>query len=765
MGHEKSQTMYTKYKNIIWAAIIAIVTIGVYFQTINYDFVNWDDDLFVVNNASVHEISGENIASYFTAFTMEGYYPLTLLSLAIDYKIGNGSPMVFHIVNLILHLLIVLIVFWFLKLLTSRLEIAIVAALLFSIHPMHVESVAWITERKDLLYSLFYFLSLLVYLKYLRNKDSRFYIFSIILFIFSLLSKGQAVTLTIVLFVIDYFEGKKVFSKELLIQKIPFLVLSLILGIVAIFPEESGNIISSSQALNFSFFDRITLAAYSFVIYIVKLIIPYNLSAFYPYPEQVNGHLAFYYYLFIPIVLGVGYLIYLSFKKWKHIAFGLSFFVINIVLLLKLIPVTDALLADRYTYVSGLGIFYLIGLAYSELQGKKLYKIIGGSVFLIYVVFLTFFSFQRMSVWENSSTLFKDIIEKNPDHVLGYNNRGISFKNNGEYEEALNDFNKALEINPNYIKALQNRGITFYELGRFDLAINDLDIALSLDTLNAISWFNHGLILNKLAYFRNAIYDFNKSMELTGENAAAFMNIGNSYMGMNNTDSALSYYNKAIDRVPDYVDAITNRANLKLNALGLEEGYRDLTLALKLDPDNYNALFFRAKYYFNTGEFDRAIADFSNLFQKNPYNEELVYERGNCNYSMSNYQQAIIDYTIAIEINTDYIDAFVNRGSAYFQMNDLDMAHRNYSIALQLNPKMSDVLTNRGILYYNQKKYKEAIQDFSIALQINKVIPSAYYYRGASYLQLNRNKIACRDLEVAKRLQFADEENVYGRCR
>lgn len=757
--------MYQKYKTIIWISVLTITTFLIYFKSINYDFVAWDDDEFIINNEIVHELSFDNLKSYFTEFSLEGYYPITLLSLAIDYAIGDGNPFVFHLINLILHIFNTVLVFYFIKLIIPRIEVAFITALLFAIHPMHVESVAWITERKDLLYTFFFFISLIFYNYFIDKEKKSYYGWSLVFFLVALLSKGQAVSLAIVIFAIDYIKGKNLLSKKLLLQKLPFLVLAIVFGVIAIFAEESGNIISSSLALKFNFFERIALASYSFVIYIVKLIVPYSLSSFYPYPELVNDKMPLIYWIFIPIAIFVlTSIVFLVKKSKKEAVFALLFYVINIALLVKLIPVTDALLADRYTYVSGIGIFIFIGLGYSYIMKNKMQRILGGSILAIYIVLLGYLSFIRIDIWKNSMTFFDSMIKENPENVIGYNNRGIYFKNLGLFPQALQDFNKAIELNPSYTKAIQNRGITLYEAGRFHLALNDLNIVLALDSLDVNAYVNRGLVLNKLGDFELAISDFEKSIELSKETPQVLMNLGNSYLYLEQFEKALEYYNKSLELKPKYAEALANRGNLKVNYLGKRDGLGDFEKALKIDPDNAVVIGLKANTLYNQGEYEDAMIEFSRILLIDPENAEAAYYRANCKYALQNYNEAIVDYTLAIQNDGNFIDAYVNRGSTYFQFKEYELALRDYNTALEIEPNSPDAYNNRGITKYFMGDYEEAIQNFSRALQFDYTIPSAYYFRGLAYMKLNRKKIGCRDLQVAQQLGFADGENAYNLC-
>ncbi|MCX6268418.1 MAG: hypothetical protein NTW16_13835 [Bacteroidetes bacterium] len=366
---QKSGSVGTEppYARWILIAVILTVTLMAFYPSLQNGLLKtWDDQAYVTRNELVKSISPGNIVKIFKEDKglYANYHPLTTLSLAINYHISKEDPFGYHFTNLLLHLLNTLLVFIFIYLLTKKnLLIAGVSSLLFGLSPVHVESVAWISERKDVLYAFFFLASLISYQHFFKKQDWKFYILSILLFLCSLLSKAMAASLPLVLILIDYLEKRR-WSWKFLTDKIPFFLLAILLGIYAITIQAEGN---AMGAVTFPLGMRIFHACYGFSAYILKILIPTGLSAFYPYPYPLinsawvtNDTPAIFYLTFILTVAIFCFSIYCIISNRKNLeipGFGLLFYAVTIALVLQFLPVGRAIMADRYAYIPSIGIF------------------------------------------------------------------------------------------------------------------------------------------------------------------------------------------------------------------------------------------------------------------------------------------------------------------------------------------------------------------------------------------------------------------------
>jgi len=296
--------------------LILFVTIVVFFPSLQGSFTNWDDPEYVLDNEAIKGLSISNIKIVFTSVFQGNYQPIAMMTYMIEHSLFELDPFIYHLTNLIFHLLNTWLVFYLIRLLTKNTVISFITAILFGINALQVESVAWISERKNVVYAFFYLAALINYILYVttKNKFQRKYLFySLGLFVLSLLSKGQAVTLPITFFAVDFLLKRK-FNRKLILEKVPFLILSIIIGITAINVQNTFGVIKD-EGLDHSFIERFLFASYSIITYVYKLIAPVHLSNFYPYPEKIDGAYPIIFYIAPLLVLIICFAIFRTIKK------------------------------------------------------------------------------------------------------------------------------------------------------------------------------------------------------------------------------------------------------------------------------------------------------------------------------------------------------------------------------------------------------------------------------------------------------------------
>ena len=513
------------YKTIMSALIIIVAGIISYQPALHAGFTNWDDDKYVVNNPDIQQLTSSTIKKYFSESYMGNYHPVTMLSFAIDYKLAKLNPRQFHLTNVIFHLLNSMLVFWLVLLLVRRWEAALIAGVLFGVHTLHVESVAWISERKDVLYAFFFFLSLIMYIIFVKKRKSFFYVTALLFFILSLLSKGMAVTLSITLIAVDFYLGRDLKSKTVILEKLPFLLIALVMGLVAVHVQQVSPV---NTHLNvYSVLERVVIGGNGFVEYVLKLLIPVQLSHFYPYPEGKNLPTQFYIYFFIFLITCL-YLVYsfLNKKLRKIILFCFLFFLFNVIHVLQLFPVGEAIMADRYAYVSSAGFFLLLGSLYESFFKTTKFKIIYSISIFLYVILLVSLTRDRCNVWNNNLSLWNDMISKYPSVALAYNSRGIAHADAKNFTEAIADYTKALSNDKTYFKSYYNLGLAKYQTGRFQEAIDHFNEAIALDPANPNYYSDRGLAKSELKNYEGALSDYEKAIALDKIFQRAYYNIG-----------------------------------------------------------------------------------------------------------------------------------------------------------------------------------------------------------------------------------------------
>ncbi len=536
-----------------WLGGVLIFTVLAYIPIVYNGFTNWDDNILVTENPLITSFSFHHIVSWFTLSFTGQYQPLVMFSFAFDYSIDGLNPLVFHTTNLFLHLINIILLFQLLELLFRNSLITFFTTFLFAIHTLNVETVAWVTERKNTLYVMFFLASVIYYIYYLQRNKSSYYLLSMSLFIMALLTKGSAVILPVILLLVHYIKGRQVFTRKMIGEMIPFFLMSIVMGIIALIAQNQYGTFANSSG--YPFWIRILLTGKVFMFYILKTFLPIHLSAFYPLPSNLKSQLLLLILtFFISYTILITALIISWFRQWKIIFFGLSFFLINLLLFL-IPPGAPVMAADRYAYMSSIGLFIVLMAGFEKI-GKLLPKIkIPGFLLLFsYIFFLGYMTFQRTKIWHDSLTLWNNVIENTGKSGFPLLKRGIIYRNNKDYQAALGDFNESLGFNPDYYITYDHRGYLFL------------------------------LMKNE----EKAIEDFKKSISLKPDNSFAHNSLGFAYNNLKRFGEALTELNTAIKLKPDYSDAYKNRGKTYIALGRIQEGCTDLKKSLSLGISTEN---------------------------------------------------------------------------------------------------------------------------------------------------------------------------------
>lgn len=616
MSKDKKQPLSnkTKHQKKWWETVfpnlllIVILTTVSYWPTFKNGWTNWDDNGYVLDNELVKQTNRSNWTEHFKQSSVMGnYHPIAMLSLGVDYaNFGNHAPS-FHRTSFFLHLFNTLLLFFILQQLFNSTAWSTLGALLFSIHPMHVESVAWISERKDVLYVFFYFLAILAFIQYNKLSSVKWiwYAITLLLFIMSNLSKAQAVTLPVVLFLMDYWVGKKNLLKNVL-DKLPFIVLSVFFGLLAIKAQRE------SEAINFipiyTWMDRILFATYALFSYIYKFIFPIQLAAFHPYPLKTADNYPVLYYLapvaLILITIIVGY----TFFRSRLVHFGVGVFLVNVILILQLLPVGNAIFAERYTYLAYIGLIILIIGALRYLKDVK--KINVQQLFIFSAGIVLFFSYQtysRVLIWNNSESLWTDVISTYNYAPNAHNNLGSYYQKKEMLDSAMIHFNIALSLQKDFPEALINRSDIFRVRGLLDSAIADCNRAIRVRPQDEGGYMNRGIALSIQGKYDEALKDFNQVLSMNDNNIKAHSNRANLLALRGEYEASLNDYARVIALDPNYTEAYANRARTYMTMKKYNEALIDINRAILLNPDNADAYLLSADVNYNLGNYNQAL--------------------------------------------------------------------------------------------------------------------------------------------------------------
>ena len=614
---KRAPAFWTNKQILIPVIALLVITAVVFYPSLLNEFVNWDDDRNFYENSNLVYFDWANIKNIFSTHVIGNYNPLTTFTFALErHLFGLDQPFYWHLNNLILHLICCFFVYRIALELGLDWRFALVVGLLFAIHPMRVESVAWTTERKDVLYGAFFLSGMFYYIRYLKYKPKKWQVPLItILFLLSLFSKIQAVIFPVSLVLVHYFLNKKIQRRHYFILGLYFLM-SLTFGLIGIyFLQFQGSLESTST---YPFGQRLFVGSYSFIVYLIKWIFPYMLSPLYPYPASLDW---MFYVSMVPALAVVGFLYYLFKKGHRPAVFGLSFFIVNIVLLLQVLGAGQGFLADRFTYIAYFGLFFLMAYYLQELVQRKpnfTNYVYGGMA--AYFLLFSWMTWNQCKIWKDSASLWTHVLKYYENTTLPYGNRANHYRDIGKIKEALADYSEVLRLKPNNEKAYNSRARLYFQ-----------NKTNSRDTLLL----------------------------------------------------ALADYNKAIEIKPDEAEYYINRGAVYARLNQLENAIQDMNTGLGLDPSNDNGYLNRSVLYNSTGQFQLALNDITTYLNLNPYDPQLWYESGKLKVRLGRANEAIADYNRAIQLNPNMGIFYYDRSRAYYGIGNLNQARIDLSAAQQ----------------------------------------------------------------------------------
>ena len=535
---------------------LTVMTLLAFQQVKDCDFITqYDDDLYIVHNSHIQNgVSIEGIRWAFTTGYANFWHPLTWISHMLDVQFFGLNPRWHHLTNLFFHIANTLLLFLIFHRMTKAPWQSAFVAALFAIHPLHVESVAWVAERKDVLSTLFWMLTMGAYLLYVERPRALRYLAVVAFFALGLMAKPMLVTLPFVLLLLDFWPLERFVlksaapgSKEpaglnyhwasirpLLWEKTPLFCLAVISSIMAYITQQQGGAVIPGEVLPPG--DRVANAFVSFIFYIDKMVWPRDLALLYPHPRVwpiwlVVGAA-------LPIVAAT-FMVILRAKRFPYLALGWLWYLGTLVPVIGLVQVGSHAMADRYTYIPLIGLFIIVSWGIPDiLKGWRHRKEAFAALSAMSLFCLAAVTWTQVGYWKNSLSLFDHTVNVTNQNVVMYNNRGLVYSNEGNYNRAIKDFDKAIEINPHYVKALINRGMTYSHLGSFDRAIEDFDKAVGIDPQMPLIHYSRGIAYGKLGNHVQALEDFDRAIELDSKYTVAYYDRGMAHGKLGQYDRA-----------------------------------------------------------------------------------------------------------------------------------------------------------------------------------------------------------------------------------
>ncbi len=600
--------MNNKYSYLI-IVFLVVASFTAFGRITGNDFINCDDDQYITENYHIQSgIRPESIKWILTTVIIGNWHPLTVLSHMLDWNLFGANAGGHHLVSLLLHIGAVIFLFLFLYKTTNHIWPSAFAAAFFALHPLRVESVAWASERKDVLSMFFGMACLYAYAFYAQKAKISRYFLCLILFALALMSKPMMVTLPFVLMLLDYWplnrwqkawqgQGSGVHSvRGLILEKVPFIVLTIISSLVTFWAQNKSDLIASIQQL--SFLERSANATVSYVAYWGKIFWPATLTIFYPYKLQP---LLMGFFTGVVIILTTLAVVY-YFKKLPFLFVGWFTYLGTLIPVIGLVQIGAQSMADRYTYLPSIGIAVMIswGIPFliksEETRKKILFPAAMG--FLIIMSLLTW---KQCGFWKNSTTIFSQALSVTQKNYLAHSNLARALLANGKNDEAIIHYNRAILLKPNSALPYNMLGNAYTKLGQYQLAVKNYNQAIRIDSSYANAYNNRGTAYSGLGLKDRAIEDHNTAIRLKPDYADAYYNRGIVFMESGQYQNAVNDFSKAIQLQPDYLPAYYNRGIAYSHIGQYNLSIQDNTKTINLKPDHADAYNNRAAVYLNLG--------------------------------------------------------------------------------------------------------------------------------------------------------------------
>jgi protein O-mannosyl-transferase len=600
----------------LWGLILALAVILVY-QPVWYAGYIWDDDQHVTR-LDLRSWAGLGRIWFDLAATQQ-YYPLVHSIFWVEHTFWGDGPLGYHLVNVLLH---AFSAFLLLKIL-RRLEVpgAWLAAAIFALHPVQVESVAWVTELKNMLSGVCYFGSALVYLKFDRTRNTKAYVFSLILFVLGLLSKSVIATLPAALLVVFWWKRGKLSWKQDVVPLVPFFIAGISSGLFTAWVEQHIIIGAEGSNYNYTIIERALIAGHAIWFYLGKLVWPADLI--FIYPRWDISEAVWWQYLFPAAALILAVTLGWLSRRWRGPLAGFLFFAGTLFPALgffNVYPFRFSFVADHFQYLACLGAIVpcAAGLArFADLVIPKK-PWLQSSLCAGLLLTLGILSWQRAWAYESDEILWTDTLARNPNCLMAHNNFGMALFQKGQLDEAMAHFQTALRIDPNFIEARYNLGVALFQKGQVDEAMAQYQKALEINPNYAGAHNNMGTLLLQKGQVDEAMAHFQKALEASPNNAEAHYNLGDALVQKGRLDEAMVQYQKALEINSNLAAAHNNMGTIFLQKGQLNEAMAEYQKTLEINPNFTVAHCNLGLALFKMGQVDEAIAQFQEALRLKP---------------------------------------------------------------------------------------------------------------------------------------------------
>ena len=743
-----------------------LLIIFCYWPTYHADFINFDDFLYVTNNEYVKEgFSVKSLYWAFSSFDLSNWHPVTMMSHMLDYQLFGMNASGHHLMNVLFHAGNTLLLFLAFRMMTGAFWRSAAMAFLFAMHPLHVESVAWVSERKDVLSTFFMLLSLIAYINYTKKQAVAQYLLAFFLFILGLLSKAMVVTFPFLLMLLDYwplgrFNGdhlnnyRKQENKKhlwrLIREKIPFLLMSLIVSIVTYIAQSQTGAVSSLSGLPLLI--RITNSINSYVLYIVHTLFPFNLSIFYP---LVSG---------IPLwqtVCSACFIVLATYLAWRlrqrypFYLVGWLWYLGSLVPVIGLVQVGMQAMADRYTYIPLIGIFMVLAWLLPDMtKQRKSALLFEGMTLLCVALLLIAATRNQVSSWANTMSVFSRANEGTDRNILAKLQIAGQYAQMGKQDEARNQFEELLKITPTNVTALHNYGIFLVNSDHYDKGIKYLREALQIQP-NSVTVHNslaqalwqkgkaeeaekllrasltlkpdnpdtHSylaiVIGSSKERYLESLEHYREAIRIKPNHHRARLGLAITLQLHGQKQEAEEHYRQVAQENP-YVIA-ENRFNLGWTLAAqneLEEAIVQYQEGLKILPRNVGAQLFLAYLYQRKGNSNDALKQYGEVLKINPESVAALIGMGTVTADLGKSDDAVYYLTEALRIDPKNVSAHHNLGVVASRQDRMEEAMSHFRMAMMADPRNAEVHYNMGLAFEKMGKFKDALAHLERATEI-----------------------------------------------
>jgi tetratricopeptide (TPR) repeat protein len=622
----------SKHRFALIGAVLAIATLAVFWQVRNYGLVNYDDDKYVSANPHVKAgLTPDSLRWALTTGYASNWHPLTWLSMMLDVQLFGTNAGGYHLTSLFLHVVASLLLFAVLNLMTGAIWRSAFVAGLFALHPLHVESVVWISERKDVLSALFWMLTMMAYVYYVRHPNKIRYSLTLLLFALGLMAKPMLVTLPFVLLLLDYWpleryqfgravqeikRKKQKFTKArpklsvLILEKVPFLILSILSSLVTFLAQHKGGAVAPMDLFPLPM--RLMNAVNSYLKYIEKMFYPSRLGVFYPPPIQ--GYSIWLSLVSALALLAVSIALIYFARKHKYAGAGWLWYLGTLVPVIGLVQVGSQALADRYTYLPLIGLFIMIAWGLPDLLAKwKPQRIVLGATGLAVILALSISTHRQVGYWRDNVALFEHALKVTTHNFVMNNHLGLAYQELGRPQEAIEAYQQAIKIKPDYAGAYHNLGIAYGSLGRWQDAIEANEQATKIKPDDAEAYNNLGVACLRLGRLKEAEDAFQQIIRIRPDYVGAYNNLGVIYRALGRWQDAIEAYQQAVRIKPDYADAYYGLGLAYGNLGRWQEAIDGFKQAIKIKPDDAEARYHLGIACLQIGDKDSASEEYKIL--------------------------------------------------------------------------------------------------------------------------------------------------------